>query len=58
MNPFKFFAAQLLVVLSWLCSLGSLTLTIVSGEQMLTVIQGWGPWELFNLEIVLDQGDE
>ena len=54
MNPFWFFAAQLLAVLSWLCSLGSLTITIVHEQQILTVLQGWAPWELFDLELELD----
>ena len=54
MNPFEFFALQLLMVLAWLCSLGSLTLTIAYQESLCMVLQGWAPWECCMLELEMD----
>ena len=51
MNPIKFFAAQFFVTLTWLFTFGALAFVIVDGENMLTVLQGWGMDEPFQIEM-------
>jgi len=50
-NPVKFFALQLLMILGWLISFGSLAFVIVSGDNILTVLQGWSSAEPFQIDM-------
>ena len=50
-NPIKFFAYQFFVTLAWLLTLGSLAFVIVHEENMLTVLQGWGMEDPFQIEV-------
>ena len=51
LNPLKFFAAQFFVTLAWLLTFGALAFTIVHEGQMLTVLQGWGMEDPFQIEM-------
>ena len=51
MNPLKLFAAQFFVTLAWLLTFGALAFTIVHEGQMLTVLQGWGMEDPFQIEM-------
>lgn len=50
-SPTKFFIYQFLCVLGWLLTFGALAFVIVSGENILTVLQGWGMEEPFQVEV-------
>ena len=51
MNPIRFFAMQLFVTLCWLLTFGALAFVIVHEESMLTVLQGWGMDDPFQIEL-------
>ena len=51
MNPIKFFTYQFFVTLAWLLTFGSLAFVIVHEENMLTVLQGWGMEDPFQIEV-------
>lgn len=51
MNPIKFFAAQFFVTLAWLFTFGALAFVIVHEDNMMTVLQGWGMEDPFQIEL-------
>lgn len=51
MNPVRFFAAQFFVTLCWLFTFGALAFVIVHEDAMLTVLQGWGMDDPFQIEL-------
>jgi len=53
MGALKFFMTQLFVTLAWLFTFGALAFVIVHDENMLTVLQGWGMDDPFQIEIDL-----
>lgn len=41
----KFFSYQLFACLGWVLTLGALGFVIADGDQIMAVLQGWGPGE-------------
>jgi hypothetical protein len=50
-NPVKFFGLQFLCIMGWLLTLGAVAFVIVSEDNMLMVLQGWGMSEPHQIEI-------
>lgn len=51
MNPLRFFLWQFAICLLWMLTFGSLAFVIVDGENLLTVLQGWGMEDPFQVDL-------